>query len=259
MGGIDRNAGMWGARSLGAVFLVASVATFAVGSGGLRWVALAILILSIACFVGGELQKRKMAAESRDSLPRLLVGNVLVKEWPLNPRLDVQGFTTGDTLTMASGIGMTGSTDERVRIHAVHLHVTNEPVNKRSKQKAEAVTLSIRYSRDGEEIMTRDGRWSGDSQLNPLEWTQRASEKTISPNFNPERFDVAIKYPEDDECFAMDDTVRFNPADWRKYPLGSGPLEVEVTARQSGEEPVVTRWLLSHDGPGSAPRLERLQ
>jgi hypothetical protein len=136
--------------------------------------------------------------------------------------------------------------------------VTNEPINKKSKQKAENVTLSIRYLRDGEEIMTRDGRWSGDSQLNPFEWSQRASERTIAPNLNPERFDVAIKYPEDDQCFAMDDTVRFHQDDWRKYPLGNGPVEIEVTARQSGEEPVVTRWRLTHGGPGGSLHLDSL-
>ena len=198
---------------------------------------IALVVGAVALIVWGQVHQRRMAREERDSAPRLVVGGVLVKEWPLNPRLDAQGFTTGDVLTMASGIDMAGHTDERERIHAAHLHVTNEPKNKKSKQMAENVTLSIRYLRDGEEIVPPlNGRWSGDDQLSPFEWTQRASERSISTNNrNPERLDVAIKYPADNECCAMDDTVRFNAGDWRKYPLGPGPVEVEVTALQAGE------------------------
>jgi len=42
-----------------------------------------------------------------------------------------------------------GGIDEREKIHTVHLHVANKPTNSASKEVAKAVSLTIRYSRDG--------------------------------------------------------------------------------------------------------------
>ena len=249
-------------RGVGAVFLVGAFTVFiATSKGSPRLIAAGVLaILAVTCFGAAEMQKRRLASDIHDSRPLIVMSDPFVKEWPLNPRLDrVQGWASGDFITTAvSGTGEPmGGIDEREKIHTVHLHVANKPTNSASKEVAKAVSLTIRYSRDGILIHEVNGRWSTDAQNIPYEGTQIASAHDLNANVNnPDICDVAIKYLSDNECFAMDDTVQFHPNDWRKYPLGPEPVDVEITAHQSGEDDTVTNWLLTHDGVGGILHLK---
>jgi hypothetical protein len=257
---MDRNLSIWGLRTLGAVFVAAAAATaFVSSSGWVRWLVVAIFVVAGAvCFIGAEVHKKRLATEIRDSAPRLVVEDRPNRVVNLNPRLDevTSFFSTDIVVTAVSGTGT--PVDGRERIHVVQLNVSNTPVLRKSKEKAEGVYLSIRYLRDEVTLHTLNGRWSTDDQNLHRESAQRASQKIIDPNGNPEVCDIACKFLDDDQCYAIDDTLRFHPGGWRQYPLGTGPVEVELTANQSGYDPVVTRWLLTHDGPGGEPHLEPL-
>ncbi len=255
----DRDAAIWSLRGGALVLVISEIPLVLVKrpTHATHGLELALLIAAVILVLWGQFHQWKMKRELRGSAPRLVVANPLIHEWNLNPQLETQGFTSGDfIITSVSGTGTPN--DGRQKITVAHLYLSNEPVYKKSKQNAEGVNLSIRYIPQDLEAFTLNGRWSTDDQRLPFELTQRASERTLAPNGNPERCDIACKYVNDDQCFAIDDTVRFHPNDWRKYPLGNGPVEIEVTARQSGEEPVVTRWRLTHDGPGGSLHLDSL-
>jgi hypothetical protein len=259
MAGTDRSTAIWNLRAGALLLVLAEIPLIVIKrpTGTTHGLEIALIVGAVIVVAWGQVHQRKMANERRGSTPRLIVKDPLIHEWNLNPRLESPGFFSSDmVVTVVSGTGTPD--DGREKIQVAHLHLSNEPKAKKSKEKAEDVNLSIRYSREDSELLTLNGRWSTDDQRLPFELTQRASERTLAPNGNPERCDIAYKYVDDDECFAIDDTVRFHPNDWRKYPLGNGPVDVEVTARQSGEEPVVTRWRLTHDGPGGSLHLNSL-
>jgi hypothetical protein len=117
------------------------------------------------------------------------------------------------------------------------------------------VHATLRFMNDAGDIIAElAGRWAHRPQDAVVEATQAPATADLPPNSGPYKIDVAIKYPNDPECFAWNDQTRFETTDLRGKGLGADPVTVEIDLRGSGVG-VTARatYRLSHSGIGPEP------
>ena len=83
----------------------------------------------------------------------------------------------------------------------------------------------------------------------------RAPEVPLPANGNARLLDVALKYVEEDQCYAMNDENVVHPF-LRVRPLGNRPVNLHIDVRGSGCR-ASAQFDLLHDGVGSHPCLVR--
>jgi hypothetical protein len=133
-----------------------------------------------------------------------------------------------------------------------YLHISNKP--KRGSTTAQSVQLELRFSRGDEILYEIAARWSDTSQSVGYESTQTPHQRDLSPNGLRHRFDIAAKFPNTDQCYAVNDENRY--IGWEARPLGKNPVTVEVTAQGANVETLISRWRLTHDGIEGSLHLE---
>jgi hypothetical protein len=188
--------------------------------------------------------------------PRLFIGDSLIDKtiftspvgeaWHSTDIVDVtetflpvpSGQTATTSPTIISG------TIQRTR-PIVYLHVWNEPRREKSTRYADKVHLKIKFFGDADEPTEIVARWSDLDQRDAPETFSIPRPRDIPPNGNKYRIDVAALF--DDGFYAMNDRARIGG--FKVFPLGNGPIKVEVAARGTGGLKAIGNWRLeSKDG-----------
>lgn len=198
----------------------------------------AVMILLVVGLLTGTRRER----------PRLFIGNPVMEDVSLlvpdpNPAV----------LTTSASAAITPMTQSET-FKVAYLNVRNQP--KQGNQRAEAVHVRLRYLRDGKCLYDLPGRWSFTDQTRGFESTQRPDQETLEANGVDNKFDVAAKFYDQDQCHAINDRSRY--IGWQEFPLGHDPVTVEVIAQGSNVKATVSRWTLSHDGLEGSLQLDRL-
>jgi hypothetical protein len=81
------------------------------------------------------------------------------------------------------------------------------------------------------------------TRLEGFESTQRPDQETLEANGVDNKFDVAAKFHDQDQCYAINDGSRY--VGWQEFPLGHDPVTVEAIAQRSNVKEIVSRWTLS--------------
>jgi hypothetical protein len=134
-------------------------------------------------------------------------------------------------------------------LFGTYVRVSNQP--RLSGRDAENVVTKLRFESSDGTVTEMHGRWSQLPQHGDPERTLEAEGITIPSNGEPKWVDVAIKYQDDDECYAFNDENRFQSRDLRYRPLGPSPIRVEVTAKGSNCRGARAVFTLTHSGKKS--------
>ena len=164
----------------------------------------------------------------------------------LSPALG--GSTSGSVSFAVSGIDHVGDA------HFVYVSIAN----KRHKRRKAAMNLTVALKfigLEGNQLYEINARWSDpqESQLNAP--TLAAPQLDVLPATGISRyFDVALKYPKDEICYAFNDQNRTHADDLRYRPINDriALVRSEVTADHG-----ITRaeFELKSNGEGSVPTL----
>lgn len=135
-----------------------------------------------------------------------------------------------------------------------YVPVENRPA--RGGQDAANVKARIRFLDAGGALITEmHGRWADTDMDHGRDKILRAPEVPLPANGNARLLDVALKYFEDDQCFAMnDENVMYRLL--RHRPLGNRPVHVQIDVRGSGCH-ASADFDLIHAGSGSVQQLIR--
>lgn len=133
-----------------------------------------------------------------------------------------------------------------------YVPVENRP--KRGGQDAANVKARIRFLDAAGTLITEiHGRWADTDMDHGRDKILRAPEVPLPANGNARLLDVALKYVEDDQCFAMnDENVMYRRL--RHRPLGNRLVHVQIDVRGSGCQ-ASADFDLIHEGIGSVQRL----
>jgi hypothetical protein len=109
---------------------------------------------------------------------------------------------------------------------------------------ADKVHLTLTFRNGEEELFEIVGGWSDLDQREAPETYTNPRDRDVPPNGNEYRIDVATLF--DDELYAMNDRARIGG--FKVFPLGSGPVTVEATARRVGLLRAKSSWTLKSKG-----------
>jgi hypothetical protein len=178
--------------------------------------------------------------------PRIFIGqphsSKAIFNWPLQESsfsADYVTFTTAHGGTTPDYVPESRAVRSETR-PIVYLHVWNEPRRAASTRYAHNVHLTLTF-RIGEEVLHKIvGRWSDLDQRDAPETYTNPRDRDVPPNGNRYRIDVAASL--DDGLFAMNDRARLGG--FKVFPLGPGPVSVEVSARGVGLLRANSLWTL---------------
>ncbi len=227
------------------------VAAIAVTSYGLPLIIAAAVLLAVS----GLLFRRDLR-----SRPRLVIGEPTaeirgVTHEPSGRQSQMMSTTT-TTVYMSSidvsEMALTGFDPTRQgkrrdsSLFGTYVRISNQP--QVAGRDAENVVTRLRFEASDGTVTEMHGRWSQLPQHGDPERTLEAEGITIPSNGERKWLDVAIKYQDDEICYAFNDENRFRSRDLRYRPLGPSPIRVEVTAKGSNCRPAKANFTLTHSG-----------
>ncbi len=163
----------------------------------------------------------------------------------------VGGFSPLSAGSVPAGAGTTNT----IKTTFVYVPIYN--AKRPERRAAEGVVAKIHYHASTTMEVPIDGRWADPPESQLKLPTQRADEKTILANGNAEPLDVAMKYTDDDCCYAFNNDNRSAaPLDLRHRPLPDKTTPIETELSSTTAQPLKGRFELHHDGAGSQPNLE---
>jgi hypothetical protein len=175
-----------------------------------------------------------LAVQIMRERPRLVVGQ---------PSVEPVAITTLVVDERSRGANLAPVAGPPAALLIAYLQVWNEP--KQGSRTAEMVSLRLRFMRGENVVREFPARWSPTLQPAGHESTQNPHEEDLAADGARHKFDVAAILPGERQCYAVNDRSRF--LGWKAYPLGTGPVTVEVIAKGSNAR-TTSRWVLTHDG-----------
>lgn len=133
-------------------------------------------------------------------------------------------------------------------VYGTYVLIANKP--RIAGRDAKDVVTRLRFEGSDGSITEIHGRWSQLPQHGDPERTLEAEGIDIPSNGEWKWLDVAIKYQDDEVCYAFNDENRFRSRDLRYRALGPSPIRVEVTAKGSNCQPATASFVLTHRGKG---------
>lgn len=179
---------------------------------------------------------------ARQEQPRLVFGEPVVTLRGINVspptggytplRLDEVKFGTGATAPIVGTYATTHIGPSHITALFAYVPVENRPT--RGGTDAANVKARLRFSDSAGNVITEmHGRWADTDMEGRRDTILRAPEVPLRANGNPRLLDIALKYLEDDQCYAMNDENVFYPM-LRYRPLGPRLVRVEIEVRGSG-------------------------
>jgi hypothetical protein len=189
--------------------------------------------------------------------PRLVLDDPHAKDRPIiNTSLglepDTEGYHGGTIgVAMPAASAATGASylvGYGKSASFAYLRVWNKP--RLGGKEAKNVTCRLTFLDAAFQLLHEiDGRWSATPQHRHSELTLRAHEATIAKTTSASSahvLDIAMKYPDEDECYAFNEENRFvDPKELRHHALGAPPVHVKVEVFGSNARRVTANYVLT--------------
>ena len=144
--------------------------------------------------------------------------------------------------------------------------VTNDPAKRDEAATARHVIVNLSFFKlnSADPCLILSGRWSDNEQAGlrgqfaPIDDLRR---RDLHPNGEPNLIDVALKYPDDEQCYAFNDETCRNTPDWRDpaFELAAQSYRVRVRLQGVGLDDVEHDFLLTNLGKGKGLTIRRLE
>lgn len=204
--------------------------------------------------IAGVLMAMILLISIRRERPRLTVDRPAIEPVEYRVSGGTSASISAQTTTSTASVWPPRPSKQRVQkyFQEGYLHIHNNPKSRSGERYAKDVAITLRYLRSGDLLHEISARWSDNDQDAGYEVTQVPHQRTLAPNGVRHKIDIAAMFSDDDNLYAVDDSVRFHG--WKKYPLGVGPVTVEVEARGSRVR-TTSQWILGKDDSGTSMRL----
>lgn len=175
------------------------------------------------------------------------------------PEIEIDGSPYVDTRHIHSRTEIEGQYPLIGTPCFAHVKFCNRTKVHTAEATAEDVFAEISfYDNEGNSILNLVGRWGDTKQPeSPFEPTRELAKVSFEPNGLPHELDIAMKYPEDEDCYAFDNESYFS-YDWRVPRLLLKGRSYSVKVRLAGI-PMIDRtwWLrLYNEGVGKGMKIE---
>lgn len=236
-----------------AIGTAAVTVAFAVAAlAATQWKAWLALGLLVAGFVATVI----LLVLTRLSRPRLVFHDPTTETRSIHVIESFSGMSMGASATYTSDDARRVETSPTTHLEAgdvwaffTYVWIENKP--KVGAIEAKDLHSVIRFfSEKGERLREMHGRWSWLPQPATSEKLLEGPERNLPANRRRMPIDVALKYHEDDDLHAFNDETGHRAKDLRAWPLGPGPVTVEVEVLGSNAHGI-GRYVLSCSNDGT--------